>query len=97
MTQKYPSSFPVKQPSLKKLAHNNSTKNIQTNASYILILKSPARYNINANKKAKDLKQSLPDMIISEKNYPNWISIVKLPEKFNDVIVAKIDKKKIQD
>ena len=36
-------------------------------------------------------------MIISEKNYPNWISIVKLPEKFNDVIVAKIDKKKIQD
>jgi hypothetical protein len=70
---------------------------IKTNASYILILKSPARYNINANKKAKDLKQSLPDMIISEKNYPNWISIVKLPEKFNDVIVAKIDKKKIQD
>ncbi len=70
---------------------------IKTNASYILILKSPARYNINANKKAKNLKQSLPDMIISEKNYPNWISIVKLPKKFKDVIVAKIDKEKIRD
>ena len=69
----------------------------KTDASYILIIKSPARYNITANKKTNNRKQSLPDMIISGKNYPKWISIVKLPSKFHDVIVAKINKQKIRE
>lgn len=69
----------------------------KTDASYILIIKSPARYNITANKKANNRKQSLPEMIISGKSCPKWISIVKLPSKFHDVIVAKIDKEKLRE
>jgi hypothetical protein len=58
----------------------------KTNASYIFIRKS--NYG---NKKGSNDEKSLAQMIVDNK-YPEWISIVKLPEKFDDIIIAKIDK-----
>ena len=48
MLLKYPGPLPVKQPSIKKLTYNNSTKNIQINASYVpLIHRTKQRRGLN--------------------------------------------------
>ncbi|MDR1982514.1 MAG: hypothetical protein LBQ08_01805 [Holosporaceae bacterium] len=56
-----------------------------TNSSYIFIRKSQS---------AKAKQENLVSMIIHN-NLPEWASIVKLPKKFNDVLIVKIDKKKL--
>lgn len=64
------------------------------NASYIFIKKSMYE---NKNDKTKVYKkQSLAKMIVEGKQ-PKWITIVKLPAKFDDVIIAKIDTPDIID
>lgn len=67
--------------------NENEVKKIlkKTNSSYIFVRK----YFI-----CKTKKPSLPSMIITG-NYPAWISIVKLPRKFDDIIVAKINSEKM--
>jgi asparagine N-glycosylation enzyme membrane subunit Stt3 len=64
---------------------------ISTNTSYVFIKKSDYR---KINEK-NNHKMSLPEMIINNK-YPIWITPVKLHKKFDDIIVAKVDKKLIR-
>lgn len=59
-----------------------------TNSAYIFI-----RKNIYT-KKPKNHK-SLAQRII-DNDLPDWISILELPEKFSDVVIAKIDLKKLK-
>lgn len=56
-----------------------------TDSSYIFV----RRTKINP----KMEKMSLAHMIANN-NLPNWLNIVELPKKFNDIIIAKIDKTK---
>jgi hypothetical protein len=66
-----------------------TTKSIlkTTNSSYIFIKKH--LYEKNHSK-----PESLAQMLING-NRPDWISILKLPPRFSDIIVAKIDQKKL--
>ena len=57
----------------------------KTGASYILAGKSDA---------SKGLDNSLSNMILSG-NFPKWLTPVQLPEKFKNVVLAKIDKEQI--
>jgi hypothetical protein len=34
--------------------------------------------------------------MIVDNEAPKWISVMKLPEKFNDVIIAKIDRDRLR-
>ncbi|MDR1561031.1 MAG: glycosyltransferase [Holosporaceae bacterium] len=65
-----------------------TVKNIlhSTNSSYIFIRKS--KYRLNKPRE----KWNLANMIINGA-YPKWISVVKFPNKFNDVIIAKINQR----
>jgi hypothetical protein len=56
-----------------------------TNSSYIFIRKA----DINTGKK----QMSLAQMIV-EGQHPSWIVPIKIPSKFSDIIVAKIDREK---
>lgn len=70
----------------------NNVKNIlsKTDAAYIFI-----RNNASEKRKKTGKKPSLPDMIISGK-HPSWITIEKLPEKFSNVVVAKINREEMK-
>ncbi|GHT97659.1 hypothetical protein FACS1894126_2130 [Alphaproteobacteria bacterium] len=61
---------------------------LDTNVSYIFIKKTHYKYN-----KARG---SLADLIAHNINIPSWISIVKLPEKFDDIIIAKVNREMIK-
>lgn len=60
----------------------------KTNASYIFVRK----FQYADNKNIDSSKQrSLAKMIV-DGDYPSWITIVKLPEKFDDILIGKINK-----
>jgi hypothetical protein len=58
-----------------------------TGSSYIFIKK----YSYNEN---RSKHESLAQMLVND-NCPNWINVLKLPPRFSDVIVAKIDQTKL--
>jgi hypothetical protein len=58
-----------------------------TGSSYIFIKKHS--YDKNQPK-----SESLAQMLINN-NHPDWIDILKLPPRFNDVIIAKINQEKL--
>lgn len=73
-------------------AYNESdSKKILTfvNASYIFIKKP--MHSKSKNQLKSSQKPSFAQMIVKGK-HPKWITIMKLPAKFDDVIIAKIDK-----
>jgi hypothetical protein len=57
-----------------------------TNSSYIFVRKL---------KRADETKRSSLARMICDGILPEWISVIKLPEKFNDVVIAKIDREKL--
>jgi hypothetical protein len=57
-----------------------------TDSSYLFVRK-PNDYSETA-------KMSLARMIANN-NLPNWLSVVKLPEKFSDITIVKIDKRQL--
>ncbi len=59
------------------------------NASYVFI-KKPV-HSKSKNQLKNSQKPSLAQMIVKGK-HPKWITIMKLPVKFDDVVIAKIDK-----
>jgi len=69
---------------MEESCDENEIKSIlkTTDSSYIFIEKSEYK-----NCKTKNLAN-----LIVTNQYPKWISIVPVPEKFNDIIIAKIDK-----
>jgi hypothetical protein len=66
-----------------------TVKNIlkSTDSSYIFVRKSKRDMD-------KSKRPSLARMII-DNNLPEWLEVVKLPEKFSDIIVAKVDRVKL--
>ena len=66
----------------------------KTDSAYIFIRKTnndPEKHKKNASRKS-----SLSNMIISGE-YPSWITIEKLPKKFNNnVVIAKINREKMK-
>ncbi|GHT91546.1 hypothetical protein FACS1894122_04160 [Alphaproteobacteria bacterium] len=64
---------------------------LDTNSSYIFIKRS------NYTHKKAGGKTSLAGMIVHNINVPPWITIVKLPKKFDDITIAKVNKKMLME
>ncbi|MDR2682016.1 MAG: hypothetical protein LBB29_03150 [Holosporaceae bacterium] len=69
---------------MKEKYHEQTVKSVleATNSAYIFIHTSD-----------KIEQDSLPQMIIENKQ-PAWIERLEIPQKFNDIIVAKINREK---
>ncbi|GHU13238.1 hypothetical protein FACS189449_08330 [Alphaproteobacteria bacterium] len=65
---------------------------LDTNASYIFIKKSAFAKRAISKAHASAEHASLANMIVHNTNIPPWITIVKLSEKFDNIIIAKINK-----